>query len=73
MQQMIHIGPESSQMVYAEPASSARAPSASADGLPISLQLIGRHFEERTIIALADAFQRATDGHTKHPPDVGMD
>jgi amidase len=44
----------------------------SAEGLPHSLQLIGRHFEERTIIALAYAYEQATEWHSKHPPDMGM-
>ena len=44
----------------------------SAEGLPHSLQLVGRHFEERTIIALAYAYEQATEWHSKHPPDMGM-
>lgn len=45
----------------------------SVEGLPHSLQLVGRHFEERTIIALAHAFEQATEWHTKHPPNLDMD
>ncbi len=45
----------------------------SAGGLPHSLQLIGRHFEEHTIIALAHAYEQATEWQKKHPPDLDMD
>jgi amidase len=45
----------------------------SAEGLPHSLQLVGRHFQEQTIIALAHAFEQATEWHTKHPPNLDMD
>jgi aspartyl-tRNA(Asn)/glutamyl-tRNA(Gln) amidotransferase subunit A len=37
-------------------------------GLPIGMQLVGRHFEEATILRLAHAFQGATDFHSKRPP-----
>jgi aspartyl-tRNA(Asn)/glutamyl-tRNA(Gln) amidotransferase subunit A len=37
-------------------------------GLPIGVQLVGRHFEESTILRLAHAFQSATDFHEKRPP-----
>jgi aspartyl-tRNA(Asn)/glutamyl-tRNA(Gln) amidotransferase subunit A len=37
-------------------------------GLPIGVQLIGRHFEEGTILRMAHAFQSATDYHEKLPP-----
>jgi aspartyl-tRNA(Asn)/glutamyl-tRNA(Gln) amidotransferase subunit A len=37
-------------------------------GLPIGVQLVGRHFEEATILRLAHAFQSATDFHEKRPP-----
>jgi aspartyl-tRNA(Asn)/glutamyl-tRNA(Gln) amidotransferase subunit A len=36
-------------------------------GLPVGLQLIGRSFEEATILRLGAAFQRATDFHEKVP------
>jgi Asp-tRNA(Asn)/Glu-tRNA(Gln) amidotransferase A subunit family amidase len=38
-----------------------------ADGLPISLQLIGRPFDEATILRLGQAYQHQTDWHTKQP------
>jgi len=36
-------------------------------GLPIGLQLIGRPFDEATILRVAHAFQQATDWHTRRP------
>ncbi len=40
----------------------------SASGLPLSLQLSGRAFEEATVLRLGHAYQRATDWHTRRPP-----
>jgi len=40
-------------------------------GLPIGVQLIGRHFEEGTILRLTHAFQTATDYHRSVPPMAG--
>jgi len=37
------------------------------NGLPTSLQLIGRAFSEATLIAIADRYQQATDWHQKRP------
>jgi aspartyl-tRNA(Asn)/glutamyl-tRNA(Gln) amidotransferase subunit A len=39
-----------------------------ASGLPVSLQLSGRAFEETTVLRLGHAYQRATDWHTRRPP-----
>jgi aspartyl-tRNA(Asn)/glutamyl-tRNA(Gln) amidotransferase subunit A len=39
-------------------------------GLPLSLQLGGRPFEERTLLAAADAYQLATEWHLQLPPLV---
>jgi len=39
----------------------------SKEGLPIGLQIIGRHCEEERIIQAAYAFEQNTDHHTKRP------
>jgi amidase len=39
-----------------------------ADGMPASLQLIGRHLAEETLIAAGHAYQQATDWHNRRPP-----
>ncbi len=36
-------------------------------GLPIGLQLIGRHFDEETVIRVAHAYEQSTDWHIKRP------
>jgi aspartyl-tRNA(Asn)/glutamyl-tRNA(Gln) amidotransferase subunit A len=38
------------------------------DGLPVGFQLVGRGFEEASLLAAADAYQRLTDWHTRVPP-----
>ncbi|MCA1032909.1 Asp-tRNA(Asn)/Glu-tRNA(Gln) amidotransferase subunit GatA [Bacillus timonensis] len=38
-----------------------------SNGLPIGLQIIGRHFDEGTIYRVAHAFEQATDFHKKQP------
>jgi len=38
-----------------------------ADGLPIGLQLMGRHFDEATVLRAANAFEKATPFHLKAP------
>jgi aspartyl-tRNA(Asn)/glutamyl-tRNA(Gln) amidotransferase subunit A len=37
-------------------------------GLPIGLQIIGKHFDEATILKIAFAYERATDWHKRKPP-----
>ncbi len=39
-----------------------------AGGLPIGMQLVGRAFDEATVLRAADAYQRATDWHRRRPP-----
>jgi aspartyl-tRNA(Asn)/glutamyl-tRNA(Gln) amidotransferase subunit A len=39
----------------------------SASGLPIGLQISGAHFAESTVLALAHAYEQATEWHTKRP------
>jgi len=59
---------------YTTPASLAGAPALSlpcgftAGGLPIGLQLIGRRFDEATLLRVARAYERATDWRTRRPP-----
>ena len=39
----------------------------SPDGVPIGLQLVGRHFEEAIVIRAAAAYEAATEWHLRHP------
>ena len=38
-----------------------------AEGLPIGLQIIGKHFDEATLYKVAHAYEQATDFHTSAP------
>ena len=40
-----------------------------ADGLPVGLQLVGKPFDEATILRVGEAYQQATRWHEKHPTD----
>jgi aspartyl-tRNA(Asn)/glutamyl-tRNA(Gln) amidotransferase subunit A len=42
-----------------------------AAGLPVGMQIVGRPFDEATVLRVADAYQRATDWHTRRPPVEG--
>ena len=39
----------------------------SKSGLPVGMQIIGRKFDEATILAVGHAYQKATDWHKKKP------
>ena len=41
-----------------------------AGGLPIGLQIIGRHFDEKTVFRAAKAFEDATPYHETVPKEV---
>ena len=58
--------------IYTVPANLAGVPGVSipcgfSDGLPIGLQILGRHFEEATILRVAHAYQQVTDWHRRTP------
>ena len=38
-----------------------------SEGLPIGLQIIGKHFDESTILAVAYAYEQSTDWHKRKP------
>jgi aspartyl-tRNA(Asn)/glutamyl-tRNA(Gln) amidotransferase subunit A len=40
----------------------------SEDGLPLSLQIAGRPFEEATVLRAGHAYEQATEWHTQRPP-----
>ncbi len=40
----------------------------SPGGLPLAFQIAGRPFDEATVLKAGDAYQRATDWHTRKPP-----
>jgi aspartyl-tRNA(Asn)/glutamyl-tRNA(Gln) amidotransferase subunit A len=39
------------------------------DGMPVAMQLIGRRFDEATLLRAAHAYQQATDWHLRRPPE----
>ncbi|MBM3770142.1 MAG: Asp-tRNA(Asn)/Glu-tRNA(Gln) amidotransferase subunit GatA [Acidimicrobiia bacterium] len=43
----------------------------STEGLPIGLQLTGRHFDEATLLRAADAYERDANWSVHRPPHVG--
>ena len=36
-------------------------------GLPVSVQIVGKPFQEATVFQLADAFEKATDFRSRRP------
>ena len=38
-----------------------------SNGLPIGMQIMGRHLAEETLLRIGHLYQRVTDWHTKHP------
>jgi aspartyl-tRNA(Asn)/glutamyl-tRNA(Gln) amidotransferase subunit A len=40
------------------------------NGLPLSLQIVCRGYDEETALQIGWAYQRATDWHERHPPAV---
>ncbi|MBT8139635.1 MAG: Asp-tRNA(Asn)/Glu-tRNA(Gln) amidotransferase subunit GatA [Gammaproteobacteria bacterium] len=42
-------------------------PAGMINNMPVGLQLIGKHFDEATILRVAHQYQRATDWHTRSP------
>ncbi len=59
--------------LYTIPANIAGLPGISipcgfSEGLPVGLQLVGRHFEESTLLQAAHAYGTVTDWHLRRPP-----
>jgi len=40
----------------------------SSDGLPLGVQIVGRHFEDSTVLKVAMALEKLTDVNQQHPP-----
>jgi aspartyl-tRNA(Asn)/glutamyl-tRNA(Gln) amidotransferase subunit A len=60
--------------IFSIPANLAGLPAMSMpggmiDGLPVGIQLIGRSFEEATLLRIAHHYQQVTDWHTQIPAD----
>ncbi|KKG08656.1 Asp-tRNA(Asn)/Glu-tRNA(Gln) amidotransferase subunit GatA [Methanosarcina sp. 2.H.A.1B.4] len=49
---------------------SISVPCGFTDGLPIGLQIMGKPFDESTVLRTAYTFEQNTDYHTKRPPEV---
>jgi aspartyl-tRNA(Asn)/glutamyl-tRNA(Gln) amidotransferase subunit A len=49
---------------------SISVPCGFTDGLPIGLQIMGKPFDEPTVLRAAYTFEQNTDYHTKRPPGV---
>ncbi|MCX9010838.1 MAG: amidase family protein, partial [Candidatus Methanoperedens sp.] len=46
---------------------SISVPCGFSDGLPIGMQIIGKHFDEASILRAAYTFEENTDFHTRRP------
>ena len=42
-------------------------PAGLVEGLPVGLQIVGKAFDERTVLSLGQAFEQATPHHRHHP------
>ncbi|WP_340820363.1 Asp-tRNA(Asn)/Glu-tRNA(Gln) amidotransferase subunit GatA [Methanolobus sp. WCC4] len=49
---------------------SISVPCGLADGMPVGLQIIGKHFDENAIIRAAYSFEQNTDHNKARPPEV---
>ncbi len=49
---------------------SISVPCGFAGDMPVGLQIIGKHFDENTIIKAAYSFEQNTNHHTRRPPEV---
>ncbi len=58
--------------IYTVPSSLAGIPGLSVpcgfvQGLPVGLQILGKHFDEETILAVGEAFEQSTNWHLEKP------
>jgi aspartyl-tRNA(Asn)/glutamyl-tRNA(Gln) amidotransferase subunit A len=44
----------------------------SPEGMPIGLQVVGKPFDEETVLRVADAFERSTLWHLNYPAITGL-
>jgi aspartyl-tRNA(Asn)/glutamyl-tRNA(Gln) amidotransferase subunit A len=42
------------------------------DGLPVGLQMVGRMFDDATVLQVGNAFQEVTTHHSKRPGAVSV-